>query len=92
VREAIGVSERAAARSSSPELEFTRTLSQQILGNRGLRNRYLESADAGRGVTDVTGPLTSVEQWSILKSGRFSDDLANGPFDGSTEFKERRDK
>ncbi|MEN2790187.1 conjugal transfer protein TraG N-terminal domain-containing protein [Sphingomonas oligophenolica] len=92
VREAIAAAERAASRSKAPESAFATTLSDQILGNRGLRNRYLEQADSGRGTADITGPLTSIEQSSVLSSGRFSDDLANGPFDGNPAFKERRDK
>ncbi|CCA93224.1 MULTISPECIES: conjugal transfer protein TraG N-terminal domain-containing protein [Novosphingobium] len=92
VREAIAAAERAASRSDSPADAFSRALSRQILGPSGLRNRYLEQADSGRGTADVTGPLTSIEQSSVLKTGRFSDDLANGPFDGDPTFKERRDK
>jgi conjugal transfer mating pair stabilization protein TraG len=91
VREAIAGAERAASRSNSPAETFSKELSRQILGERGLRNRYLEQADAGRGTADVTGPLTSIEQSSILRTGRFSNDLQNGPFDGDPSFKERKD-
>ena len=92
VRGAVASAERAASRSPNPEQAFTRVLSDQLLGDRGLRNRYLENADSARGTADITGPLTSIEQSSVLGSGRFSDDLANGPFDGDPKFKERRDK
>ncbi|MEL4419762.1 hypothetical protein, partial [Shewanella algae] len=80
------------ARSDSPAEAFSHELSQQVLGQRGLRNRYLEQADSGRGTADITGPLTSIEQSSVLKTGRFSDDMDHGPFDGDPSFKERRDK
>ena len=92
VRSAISNAERAASRSSNPEEAFSTTLSTEILGDRGLRNRYLENADSGRGTSDPTGPLTSIEQSSILNKGRFSNDLASGPFDGDPTFKERREK
>lgn len=89
VRSAIAAAERAAAKSDNPSASFTDELSHQILGEKGLRNRYLEQADSGRGTVDITGPLTSVEQSSILNKGRLSDDLANGPFDGDSTFKKR---
>ena len=92
IREAIAAAERAASRSDSPADAFSDELSRQVLGPSGLRNRYLEQADSGRGTADITGPLTSIEQSSVLKTGRFSDDLASGPFDGDPHFKERRDK
>ncbi|QJU59271.1 conjugal transfer protein TraG [Sphingomonas sp. AP4-R1] len=90
VRAVISNAERAAARSSNPTSIFTKELAEQIIGTRGLRNRYLNDADSGRGTADVTSPITSIEQRSVLASGRFSNDLANGPFDGDSEFKERR--
>jgi conjugal transfer mating pair stabilization protein TraG len=92
VRDAIAAAERAASRSHNPTDAFSRELSHQVLGQSGLRNRYLEQGVSGRGTADITGPLTSIEQSSVLKSGRFSDDLANGPLDGDPTFKERRDK
>lgn len=92
VRNAIAAAERAAARSDSPADAFSRELSRQVLGPEGLRNRYLEQADSGRGTADVTGPLTSIEQSSVLRSGTFSTDLDHGPQDGDPTFKERRDK
>lgn len=92
VRDAIAAAERAAAHASSPERTFTTTLSNKILGDRGLRNRYLEQADSARGTSDISGPVTSLEQSSLIQSGRFSDDLSHGPFDGDPNFKERRDK
>lgn len=92
VREAIAASERAAARSDNPADTFSRELGRQVLGPEGLRNRYLEQADSGRGTADITGPLTSIEQSSLLGSGNFSTDLKHGPQDGDPSFKERRDK
>lgn len=55
VREAIAAAERAAARSENPAHAFSQELSHQVLGPNGLRNRYLEQADSGRGTADVTG-------------------------------------
>jgi conjugal transfer mating pair stabilization protein TraG len=92
VREAIAAAESAAARSGNPSETFSRELSKHVLGGRGLRNLYLEQSDSGRGTADVTGPLTSMEQSSVLRTGRFSDDLEKGPLDGDPSFKERRDK
>ena len=92
VREAIAAAERAASRSGSPANAFTRELNRQVLGPNGLRNRYLEQADSGRGTADITGPLTSIEQSSLLRRGNFSTDLEHGPQDGDPTFKERRDK
>ncbi len=89
VRETIAAAERAASRSPTPEKAFTEELGRQILGSDGLRNRYLGEADSGRGVWDITGPLTSVEQSSVINSGRFSNDLGNGPADGDSSFKKR---
>lgn len=92
VREAIAASERVAARSDNPANAFSRELGRQVLGPEGLRNRYLEQADSGRGTADITGPLTSIEQSSLTRSGNFSTDLKHGPQDGDPNFKERRDK
>jgi conjugal transfer mating pair stabilization protein TraG len=89
VRGVIAASERAAARSATPEATFTQELNRQLLGPEGLRNRYLGQADSARGTADVTAPLTSYEQSSILSKGRFSTDLANGPFDGDNNDKKR---
>lgn len=89
VRSAIAAAERAASHSSTPSEAFSQELGRQILGPEGLRNRYLGQADSGRGTADITGPLTSIEQSSVLSSGSFSTDLANGPFDGNSEFKKR---
>jgi len=89
VREAIAASERAAAGSSRPEEAFARELSNRVLGSDGLRNRYLGDADSGRATFDVTGPLTSIEQSSVLKSGRFSTDVDGSPGDGDSSFKKR---
>ena len=92
VREAIAGAERTAAKSARPEETFARELSQRVLGNNGLRNRYLEQADSGRGTVDVTGPITSLEQSSILRSGRLMSDRDDGWADGDSSFKSRRDK
>jgi conjugal transfer mating pair stabilization protein TraG len=89
VRAAIAAAEGRASRSSDPARTFTDELGKQVLGEHGLRNAYLDQADAGRGVVDITGPLTSIEQRSVLGSGRFSTDLKNGPFDGDGSFKSR---
>src|SRR3546814_16147039 len=75
--------------SVNPETTFTSELNRQVLGPEGLRNRYLGQADSARGTADITGPMTSLEQSSILSSGRFSTDLANGPFDGDSSYKKR---
>lgn len=89
VRNAIAAAQRAAARSSDPSVTFSRELSNRILGPEGLRNRYLGDADAGRATFDATGPITSIDQNAILKSGRFSLDAENSPADGDSTFKKR---
>lgn len=89
VREAIAAAERAAARSSDPAAAFSRELSDRILGPDGMRNRYLQDADSGRATFDITGPLTSVEQNSVLKSGSFSTDVDGSAGDGDSSFKKR---
>ncbi|WP_298673195.1 conjugal transfer protein TraG N-terminal domain-containing protein [uncultured Sphingomonas sp.] len=89
VREAIAAAERSAARSGRPEAAFTRELSNRVLGTDGLRNQYLGDADTARATSDITGPLTSIEQRSILGRGRFSTDLPNSPEDGDSSFKKR---
>jgi conjugal transfer mating pair stabilization protein TraG len=89
VRSVIAASERSAARSHRPEVTFTTELRSRMLGRDGLRNRYQGDADAGRGTFDVTGPITSIEQSSVLKSGRFSTGLNADPEDGTGELKNR---
>jgi len=89
VREAISHAERAASRAADPARAFSVELGQQILGGDGLRNRYLEQADSGRGMRDWSAPLTSAEQRQILDTGRFSGDLDHGRSDGDSEFKKR---
>jgi conjugal transfer mating pair stabilization protein TraG len=89
VRQAIANAERTASRSSNPTTAFTEQLSAEILGPQGLRNRYLGEADSGRGTADITAPVTSFEQASILNSGSFSNDLDRGPMDGDPAFKKR---
>jgi conjugal transfer mating pair stabilization protein TraG len=92
VREVIAHAERAAAHSSTPAEAFTSSLSASILGDQGLRNRYLREAESARGTADITGPLTSIEQSSLLNKGRFSTDLKSGPLDGNSDFKTRGDQ
>src|SRR3546814_6240591 len=75
VRESIAAAERAAARSSDPAATFSREMSNRILGNDGIRNRHLQDADNGRATFDITGPLTSLEQNSVLAKGSFSTDI-----------------
>lgn len=89
VRESIAAAERAAARSSNPEATFSRELSNRILGTEGMRNRYLQDADNGRATFDVTGPLTSLEQNSVLSKGSFSTDIQGSPGDGDSNYKKR---
>src|SRR3546814_9473366 len=89
VRNAIANAERAASRSRTPEAAFSSELGRAILGADGLRNRYLDQADAGRGPWDATAPFTSIEQSQILRSGRFTGDRTNGLEDGDPEFKRR---
>lgn len=82
VRNAIKAAERAAFRSLTPESDFADELGRQVIGVGGLRDRYLEDARAGRGTADITSPITSIDQRSILRTGRFSLDLDNSPEDG----------
>ncbi|MDI1296281.1 MAG: conjugal transfer protein TraG, partial [bacterium] len=89
VRNAIAEAERSASRSTQPAETFTRELDRQVLGENGLRNRYLGQADASRGTVDMMAPLTSFEQHRILESGRFSGDRDTGLGDGTSEFKKR---
>lgn len=89
VRQAIANAEQTASRASDPAQAFTSELSRQVLGPSGLRNRYLEQADSGRGMRDWSAPLTSREQRHILDTGRFSDDLDHGPRDGDSTYKKR---
>jgi len=89
VRNAIAAAERISASARDPASAFTDELSRQVLGDTGLRNRYLEQSDSARGVVDITGPMTSIEQNAVLDSGRLSTDLKNGPFDGESDFKRR---
>ena len=89
MRDAIAAAERAAARSPNPAETFSRELSNRVLGSDGLRNRYLGDADAGRATFDATGPITSIDQNAILKSGRFSLDVDGSPGDGDSSFKKR---
>jgi conjugal transfer mating pair stabilization protein TraG len=92
VREVIASAERAASRSAHPEAAFANELSERVLGNGGIRNRYLDDADAGRGTKQMTAPIVSYEQSSILDSGRLVGDRDHGWGDGNSEFKDRRDR
>jgi conjugal transfer mating pair stabilization protein TraG len=89
VRQAIANAERAVARSSNPTAAFADQLSNEILGKEGMRNRYLGQADSRRSTFDLTAPLTSIEQASILNSGGLTNDLDKGPTDGDPSFKKR---
>ncbi|WCP12049.1 hypothetical protein sphantq_00446 [Sphingobium sp. AntQ-1] len=89
VRESIAAAERAAARSSDPAATFSRELSNRVLGSEGMRNRYLQDADNGRATFDITGPLTSLEQNSVLAKGSFSTDIQGSPGDSDSTFKKR---
>jgi conjugal transfer mating pair stabilization protein TraG len=91
VRNAIAAAERAASRSASPERAFSDELSRQVLGEKGLRNRYLENANSGRGTFDYAAPLTSMEQSSVLGTGRLSGDRDHSSGDGDPSFKTRKD-
>src|SRR3546814_19885517 len=85
----IAAAERAAARSSDPAATFSREMSNRILGNDGIRNRYLQDADNGRATFDITGPLTSLEQNSVLAQGSFSTDIQGSPGYGDSNFMKR---
>lgn len=87
VRQALANAERWAARTTNPAEAFSGRLAMEILGPNGLRNSYLGDADSGRGTVDLTAPVTSLEQSSLLNSGRFSTDLKKGAFDGDPSFK-----
>jgi len=91
VRTAIAAAERAAARSQNPGETFTRELGRRVLGSDGLRNRYLENADSGRGTWDYAAPITSMEQSSVLEGGRLSTDLDRSSGDGDPTYKTRKD-
>jgi len=92
VRNSIASAERAASKSRDPEGAFSKELGEQVLGANGLRNRYLDDADAGRGTKQITAPIMSYEQSSILESGRLAGDRDRGWGDGSSEFKDHREK
>lgn len=70
---------------------FATELVTEILGSGGLRKRYLGDVTSGREVTDVTAPLTPLEQSSLLNSDRFSTDMASAAFDGDPQFKKGAD-
>jgi conjugal transfer mating pair stabilization protein TraG len=91
VRSAIAASEKSAARSNEPEATFSQELGRQIMGSDGLRNRYLENSDSGRGTWDYAAPVTSMEQSTILKGGRFTTDRDHSGGDGDPTYKTRKD-
>ncbi|EJL33111.1 conjugal transfer protein TraG N-terminal domain-containing protein [Novosphingobium sp. AP12] len=91
VRNSIAAAELAAARSRDPAASFSRELSTRILGNEGMRNRYLQDANNGRATFDVTGPLTSLEQNSVLSKGTFSTDVHGSAADGDSNFKKHQE-
>jgi conjugal transfer mating pair stabilization protein TraG len=91
VRNAIAAAERAASKSSNPQRAFSEELGRQVLGPQGLRNRYLENADSGRGTFDYAAPIVSGEQSSVLSSGRLTGDRDHGSNDGDPSFKTRKD-
>jgi conjugal transfer mating pair stabilization protein TraG len=91
VRGAIANAERVAAKSAVPERVFSEALSRQVLGSNGLRNKYLENADAGRGTWDWGAPITSTEQSKILDTGRFTTDRDHSSEDGDPTYKTRKD-
>ena len=92
VRNAIANAERVAAKSPSPERMFSEALSRQVLGDKGLRNKYLENADSGRGTWDLSAPITSTEQSKILDTGRFTTDRDHSSEDGDPAYKVRKDQ
>ena len=91
VRSAIANAERAAARSGDPAATFSQELSRQVLGQDGLRNRYLQESASGRSTWDYVAPITSMEQSSILKGGRFTTDRDHSAGDGDPAFRTRKD-
>ncbi|WP_232494515.1 conjugal transfer protein TraG N-terminal domain-containing protein [Novosphingobium kaempferiae] len=82
IRQAIGAAERTASMSPDPASAFSQSLSEGIMATGGIRQRYLEDADNGRATFDLTGPLTSLEQNSVLSEGRFSNDIDGSLGDG----------
>ena len=79
IRGAINESARASGGSAE---RFTQELSKRVFGDDGIRNRYLRQADSARGTFDPESPMTSAEQHSLLRSGRFTTDRAHGIGDG----------
>lgn len=82
VRGVLSASEGAASQSPDPARTFSEELGGRIMGPDGLRQRYLRDAAAGRSTLDILSPLTSLEQESLLKSGRSYLDRPDGPGDG----------
>lgn len=88
VRAAISAAERQAARSHQPAEAFARSIHDQIMSEDGLRSRYLNQANDGRGTVDLSAPITSAEQSSLMRKGRFLLDPSQGPGDGNSQTKE----
>ncbi|WP_454798450.1 conjugal transfer protein TraG N-terminal domain-containing protein [Novosphingobium lindaniclasticum] len=91
VRSAIASAEQAAARRKDPEKVFSEALSDGILGRGGLRNEYLGEAAAGHSVYDPTSLFGTLEQYSVLKTGRLSTDLNQGIGDADPKYRRRND-
>ncbi|WBO21761.1 conjugal transfer protein TraG N-terminal domain-containing protein [Sphingomonas abietis] len=91
VRTAIAEAERAAGRSNAPERAFGEELSRRILGPDGLRNKYLAESASGRSTWDWAAPITSIEQKSVLSTGRFRSDRDQSSDDGDPTFRNRKD-
>lgn len=90
VRSAIANAERAAAKSANPAATFSEELSRQVLGNDGLRSRYLQDSASGRGTWDYAAPITSMEQSSILEGGRFTTDRDRSAGDDDPTYRTRK--
>jgi conjugal transfer mating pair stabilization protein TraG len=90
VRNVIADAEKAASRSDAPEKAFSAVLSDQILGEAGLRNRYLDEASSGRGTWDWSAPISSMDQSELLRSGRFPSDRDQSAGDDDATYKTRK--
>ncbi len=91
VRSVIAAAEMTASKTNNPTATFSESLSEQMLGKGGLRNRYLDEAAFGRSIVDVNAPLSSIEQRKILNSGRLSTDRDDGWGDDDPTYLTRKD-
>lgn len=91
VRSAIAAAEKIASTAEDPANTFSAELSNSMLGNEGLRNRYLEQAASGRSVVDPSSLLGSLEQSKVLEKGRLSTDLNRGIGDDDPAYRRRKD-